>query len=424
MRRLTIEWVRGREILDSRGNPTVEAEVILSDGTVGSAAVPSGASTGSFEAVELRDEDSGRYGGKGVLKAVSHLNEEICDQLHGVDPADQTYVDGKLNLLDGTENKSKMGANAMLAVSLANAKAAARAYHLPLFQWLGGLEGNLLPVPMMNILNGGAHAGNNLDIQEFMIIPIAAETFREALRQCAEVYHALGKILHSKGLSTAVGDEGGYAPNLQSHEEALDCILQAIQAAGYHPGKDFSLALDAAASEWKTEQGYRMPKSHQEYNARELIQYWKSLCGKYPILSLEDPLGEEDWNGWKVLTAELGKSVQLVGDDLFVTNYKRVQKGIEGKQGNAVLIKPNQIGTLSETLRTITLAREHGLRTILSHRSGETEDTSIADLAVGFCSGQIKTGAPCRSERVAKYNRLLRLEELLGGGARYCGRPF
>lgn len=418
MKRLSIEWVHGREILDSRGNPTVEAEVVLSDGTVASAAVPSGASTGSFEAKELRDQENQRYQGKGVQSAVKNIDEVIGEELHGMDPSDQRTIDQKMIDLDGSKDKSNLGANAILAVSLANAKAAAHAYHVPLFQWIGGVSANLLPIPMMNILNGGAHAGNNLDIQEFMIMPLGLNSFQEMLQRCSEVYHALGNLLASRGLSTAVGDEGGFAPNLQSHEEALELILKAVELAGYRPGQDFVLALDAASSEWKIENGYRMPKSKTEYHSRDLIDYWKTLCAQYPIVSIEDPLGEEDWSGWKLLTAELGKQIQLVGDDLFVTNYSRVQKGIDGGQANAVLIKPNQIGTVTETIQTITLAKDHGMQTILSHRSGETEDTSIADLAVGCQTGQIKTGAPCRSERVAKYNRLLRLEEFLGKQAR------
>lgn len=413
-RKAVIERVIGREIIDSRGNPTVEAEVWLSDGTAGRGAAPSGASTGIYEALELRDGDEKRYGGKGVLKAVSNINGTLNAVLRGIDPADTYKVDSALIHADGTEDKSKIGANAMLAVSLAAARAAANYRAMPLYRFIGGVNGNRLPVPMMNILNGGAHAANNLDVQEFMIIPKGAESFREGLRQCSEVYHNLAKILKTKNLSTGVGDEGGFAPNLSGEEEALELILEAVERAGYKPGTDFVLALDAASSEWKSEgKGYYLPKKKQSCSTDELIAEWKKLCMKYPIVSIEDPLDEEDWDGWKKLTAELGGKVKLVGDDLFVTNPKRLKKGIESGCANSILIKLNQIGTLSETLSAISLAKENGYGTIISHRSGETEDAFIADLAVAVNAGQIKTGAPCRSERTAKYNRLIRIEEQL-----------
>lgn len=408
-----IERVFGREIIDSRGNPTVEAEVWLTDGTVGRGAVPSGASTGIFEALELRDEDDGRYCGKGVLKAVSNINTTLNMALKGIDPSDTFCVDKSILNTDGSEDKSKIGANAMLAVSLAAARAAANHYHMPLYRFLGGINGRRLPVPMMNILNGGAHAANNLDVQEFMIIPQSAESFREGLRQCAEVYHNLAKILKEKGLSTGVGDEGGFAPNLSAEEEAIELILQAVEKAGYKPGTDFSIALDAAASEWKShdKKDYFLPKKKLMRTADELIAEWQSMCSKYPIVSIEDPLDEEDWEGWKTLTEQLGDKIKLVGDDLFVTNPTRIKKGIDSGCANSVLIKLNQIGTLSETLSAISLAKQNGYGTIISHRSGETEDSFIADLAVAVNAGQIKTGAPCRSERTAKYNRLIRIEE-------------
>ena len=411
----TIEKVIGREILDSRGNPTVEAEVWLSDGTAGRGAAPSGASTGIFEALELRDGDDSRYGGKGVLKAVSNINNALNMSLKGVDAADTFRVDSTIINADGTEDKSKMGANAMLAVSLAAARAAANHYRIPLYRFIGGVNGTKLPLPMMNILNGGAHAANNLDVQEFMIIPCGAESFREGLRQCSEVYHKLAKILKAKEHSTGVGDEGGFAPNLSGEEEAIELILEAVGQAGYKPGTDFTIALDAASSEWKTKDqgGYFLPKKKLQRSTEELIEEWKSLCGKYPIVSIEDPLDEEDWEGWKALTKQLGDKISLVGDDLFVTNPKRLRKGIESGCANSILIKLNQIGTLSETLSTIRLAKENGYGTIISHRSGETEDAFIADLAVAVNAGQIKTGAPCRSERTAKYNRLIRIEEQL-----------
>lgn len=411
-----IEQIIGREIIDSRGNPTVEAEVILSDGTVGRGAAPSGASTGAFEAHELRDGDESRYLGKGVQKAVSNINNTINMALKGLDASDTTLVDTALIHADGTENKSKLGANAMLAVSLAAARAGANFYHMPLYRFIGGVDGVTLPLPMMNILNGGAHAANNLDVQEFMIIPKSAESFRDGLRRCAEVYHRLAAILKQKGLSTGVGDEGGFAPDLSGEQEAVELILEAVERAGYRPREDFVLALDAAASEWKSDKsGYMLPKKKQSRGSSDLIEEWKSLCDCYPIVSIEDPLDEEDWEGWKRLTDELGGKIQLVGDDLFVTNPLRLKKGIDSGCGNAILIKLNQIGTLTETLSAIRLAQKNGYKTIISHRSGETEDTFIADLAVAVNAGQIKTGAPCRSERTAKYNRLIRIEEELKG---------
>lgn len=410
-----IEQVIGREIIDSRGNPTVEAEVILADGTVGIGAAPSGASTGAYEAHELRD-GGGRYMGKGVQKAVNNINTTLNTTLKGLDASRTSLVDAALINADGTENKSKIGANAMLAVSLAAADAAAKYYNIPLYRFMGGVNGCMLPLPMMNILNGGAHAANNLDVQEFMIIPKSAGSFRDGLRMCAEVYHSLAAILKQKGLSTAVGDEGGFAPNLDGEEQAIELILEAVERANYRPREDFVLALDAAASEWKSERGYLLPKKRESRSSTELISEWKSLCSKYPIVSIEDPLDEEDWDGWQKITEELGDKIQLVGDDLFVTNPSRLKKGIENGCGNAILIKLNQIGTLSETLSAIRLAQKNGYKTIISHRSGETENTFIADLAVAVNAGQIKTGAPCRSERTAKYNRLIRIEEELEGG--------
>ncbi|MCI9409837.1 MAG: phosphopyruvate hydratase [Oscillospiraceae bacterium] len=409
-----IEKVIGREIIDSRGNPTVEAEVWLSDGTAGRGAAPSGASTGIYEALELRDGDDSRYCGKGVQKAVSNVNTTLNMALKGINASDTHTVDNAILNADGTPDKSKLGANAMLAVSLAAAKAAANHYRMPVYRFLGGVNGRKLPMPMMNILNGGAHAANNLDVQEFMIIPKGAESFREGLRQCAEVYHRLAKILKAKSLSTGVGDEGGFAPNLSGEEEAIELILEAVEAAGYKAGTDFAIALDAASSEWKADgKGYFLPKKKLSRTADELIEEWKRLCEKYPIVSIEDPLDEEDWDGWKKLTEQLGSKVKLVGDDLFVTNPARLRKGIENGCANSILIKLNQIGTVSETLSAIALAKENGYGTIISHRSGETEDTFIADLAVAVNAGQIKTGAPCRSERTAKYNRLIRIEEQL-----------
>ena len=415
-----IEQVIGREIIDSRGNPTVLAQVVLADGTVGYGTAPSGASTGAFEAHELRDGDEKRFGGKGTLGAASNISNAISLALKGLDASDVFLVDSTLIKADGTENKSKLGANAILAVSLACANASANFYHIPLYRFLGGVNGRKLPMPMMNILNGGAHATNNLDIQEFMIIPKGAQSFREGLRQCCEVYHSLAAILKQKGLSTGVGDEGGFAPDLSGEREAIELILEAVERAGYRPREDFVLALDAAASEWKAQngsKGYFMPKKKHQCTADELISEWRSLCDLFPIASIEDPLDEDDWEGWKKLTDELGGRVQLVGDDLFVTNPERIRKGIDIGAANAVLVKLNQIGSLSETLTAINLAQKSCYKAVISHRSGETEDTFIADLAVAVNAGQIKTGAPCRSERTAKYNRLLMIEDEIKGGA-------
>ena len=420
---LAIEKVIGREIIDSRGNPTVEAEVYLLDGTVGRGAAPSGASTGEFEALELRDGDKSRFGGKGVTKAVENINTVINDALKGVDASDIYAVDTAMIAADGTKDKSNLGANAILAVSIASARAAANALEIPLYRFLGGVNGNRLPVPMMNILNGGAHAANTVDVQEFMIMPVGAPSFKEALRWCAEVFHALAALLKSKGLATSVGDEGGFAPDLASDEEAIQYILDAVKDAGYEPGKDFMIAMDAASSEWKGEKKgeYVLPKAGTKFTSEELIEHWKKLVDKYPIISIEDALDEEDWEGWQKLTAELGDKVQLVGDDLFVTNTERLSKGIELGCGNSILIKLNQIGSVSETLEAIKMAHKAGYTAISSHRSGETEDTTIADLAVALNTCQIKTGAPSRSERVAKYNQLLRIEEELGASAVYPG---
>ncbi len=420
---LNIKEVRAREIIDSRGNPTVEAEVTLECGANGRAAAPSGASTGIYEAHELRDGDKSRYGGNGVKNAVDNVNKLLSFRLKGMDASDIYNIDKKMAEEDGTANKSKIGANAMLAVSLACAKAAASAYKMPLYRFLGGISGNTLPVPMMNILNGGAHATNTVDTQEFMIMPVGACCFSEGLRQCCEVYHELKGILKAKNLATAVGDEGGFAPDLASDEETIELILEAVAKAGYKPGDDFVLALDAAASEWKGSKAgeYHLPKSGRTLSTSELIDHWRKLCSQYPIKSIEDPLDEEDWDGWQQITRELGGSVQLVGDDLFVTNTKRLKKGIDTVCGNSILIKLNQIGTLSETIEAIKLAKKYGYTSIVSHRSGETEDTTIADLAVALNAGQIKTGAPSRSERVAKYNRLLRIQEELGGPGGYGG---
>ncbi len=417
----SIKRVIGREILDSRGNPTVETEVVLENGVIGRSAAPSGASTGSFEALELRDGDAARYGGKGVTKAVENINTVIAATITGLDSTNTAEIDRKLIETDGTKDKSSLGANAILAVSLAAARAGANALHLPLYRFIGGVNAQTLPVPMMNILNGGAHAANNVDIQEFMIMPVGAPSFKEGLRRCAEVFHKLASILKAKGLSTSVGDEGGYAPNLETDEEAIELILEAIRQTGYKPGEDFVLALDPASSEWKTESGYLLPKHKKTYTTDELIAFWKGLVEKYPIRSIEDALGEEDWQGWEKLTTELGDKVQLVGDDLFVTNTERLQKGIGLHCGNSILIKLNQIGSLTETLNAINMAHNAGYTTIISHRSGETEDTTIADLAVALNAGQIKTGAPSRSERVAKYNQLLRIEEDLGEAACFPG---
>ena len=420
---LEIEKVVGREILDSRGNPTVEAEVWLADGTVGRGMAPSGASTGEFEALELRDGDKARYGGKGVQKAVENINTTINDVLTGMDASDIYAVDAAMIKADGTKDKSNLGANAILAVSIASARAAALSLDIPLYRFLGGISGNRLPVPMMNILNGGAHATNTVDTQEFMIMPVGAPSFKEALRWCAEVFHALAALLKSRGLATSVGDEGGFAPNLSSDEETIETILEAIRNAGYEPGKDFMLAMDAASSEWKgTKKGeYILPKAGTYYTSSELIAHWKNLVEKYPIISIEDALDEEDWEGWQELTRELGGKVQLVGDDLFVTNTERLSKGIQLGCGNAILIKLNQIGSVSETLEAIKMAHKAGYTAISSHRSSETEDTTIADLAVALNTCQIKTGAPSRTERVAKYNQLLRIEEELGDSAVYPG---
>lgn len=421
---LAIEKVIGREIIDSRGNPTVEAEVYLLDGTVGRGAAPSGASTGEFEALELRDGDKSRFGGKGVTKAVENINTVISDALKGVDASDIYAVDAAMIAADGTKDKSNLGANAILAVSISSARAAANALEIPLYRFLGGVNGNRLPVPMMNILNGGAHAANTVDVQEFMIMPVGAPSFKEALRWCAEVFHALAALLKSKGLATSVGDEGGFAPDLASDEEAIQYILDAVKDAGYEPGKDFMIAMDAASSEWKGEKKgeYVLPKAGTKFTSEELIEHWKKLVDKYPIISIEDALDEEDWEGWQKLTAELGDKVQLVGDDLFVTNTERLSKGIELGCGNSILIKLNQIGSVSETLEAIKMAHKAGYTAISSHRSGETEDTTIADLAVALNTCQIKTGAPSRSERVAKYNQLLRIEEELGASAVYPGK--
>ena len=419
MLHLEIEKVVGREIIDSRGNPTVEAEVYLADGTVGRGAAPSGASTGEFEALELRDGNKDRFGGKGVSKAVGNINTTINEALKGIDASDIYAVDGAMLAADGTKDKSNLGANAILAVSIAAVRAAATALQIPLYRLLGGVNGNRLPVPMMNILNGGAHAANTVDVQEFMIMPAGAPSFKEGLRWCTEVFHALAALLKERGLATSVGDEGGFAPDLGSDEEAIECILEAVEKAGYKPGEDFVLAMDAASSEWKsaTKGEYLLPKSGRKFTSAELIEHWKQLCEKYPIYSIEDGLDEEDWEGWQQLTKELGDTVQLVGDDLFVTNTERLSKGIKLGCGNSILIKLNQIGSVSETLEAIKMAHNAGYTAVTSHRSGETEDTTIADLAVALNTCQIKTGAPSRSERVAKYNQLLRIEEQLGNAA-------
>lgn len=424
MLHLEIEKVVGREIIDSRGNPTVEAEVYLADGTVGRGAAPSGASTGEFEALELRDGNKDRFGGKGVSKAVGNINTTINEALKGIDASDIYAVDGAMLAADGTKDKSNLGANAILAVSIAAVRAAATALQIPLYRLLGGVNGNRLPVPMMNILNGGAHAANTVDVQEFMIMPAGAPSFKEGLRWCTEVFHALAALLKERGLATSVGDEGGFAPDLGSDEEAIECILEAVEKAGYKPREDFVLAMDAASSEWKsaTKGEYLLPKSGRKFTSAELIEHWKQLCEKYPIYSIEDGLDEEDWEGWQQLTKELGDTVQLVGDDLFVTNTERLSKGIKLGCGNSILIKLNQIGSVSETLEAIKMAHNAGYTAVTSHRSGETEDTTIADLAVALNTCQIKTGAPSRSERVAKYNQLLRIEEQLGNAAVYPGK--
>ena len=423
MKELKITGVTGREIIDSRGNPTVEAEVTLACGVTGRGAAPSGASTGEFEALELRDGDKARFGGKGVSKAVANIKGPIAAAITGLNAGDIYGVDRAMIKADGTKDKSNLGANAILAVSIACCHAAAGALGIPLYRFLGGVNGTRLPVPMMNILNGGAHAANTVDVQEFMIMPAGACCFKEGLRMCTEVFHALQSLLKSRGLATAVGDEGGFAPDLGSDEEAIQVIIEAVEKAGYRPGSDFVLAIDAASSEWKTgvKGQYRLPKSGQTFTSAELTAHWKALCGKYPIYSIEDGLDEEDWEGWQMLTKELGGKVQLVGDDLFVTNTERLKKGIELGCGNSILIKLNQIGSVSETLEAIGMAHRAGYTAIVSHRSGETEDTTISDLAVALNACQIKTGAPSRSERVAKYNQLLRIEESLGKSAVYPG---
>ncbi|TWH59265.1 enolase [Desulfitobacterium sp. LBE] len=416
-----IEEIYGREILDSRGNPTVEVEVLLEDGSMGRAAVPSGASTGAFEAVELRDGDASRFLGKGVLKAVENVNEVIAPELEGLNPFDQPAIDRELIALDGTENKGKLGANAILGVSLANAKAAAECVGLPLYQYLGGVNAKELPVPMMNILNGGQHADNNVDIQEFMIMPVGAKSFAEALQMGTEVYHSLKAVLKEKSLATAIGDEGGFAPSLESNADALLAIMDAIQRAGYTPGKDIALALDVAATELYRDGKYHLEGEGLTKTADEMIAYYEELVEKYPIVSIEDGLSEEDWEGWKKLTEKLGSKIQLVGDDLFVTNPARLARGIKEKCANSILIKLNQIGTLTETLDAIEMAKRAGYTTVISHRSGETEDVTMAHVAVAVNAGQIKTGAPARTERVAKYNELLRIEEELGETGVYTG---
>lgn len=423
MNDMKIVKVAGREILDSRGNPTVEAQVMLADGSCARGAAPSGASTGRFEALELRDGDKSRYGGKGVSKAVSNVNTVIADAVSGICACDIYQVDKAMLDADGTDGKTKLGANAILAVSIASARAAAASLHIPLYSFLGGASANRLPVPMMNILNGGAHAANNIDVQEFMIMPTGAPSFKEGLRWCAEVFHSLAALLKTNGLSTAVGDEGGFAPDLANDEEAIVFILEAVKNAGYVPYRDFMIAVDAASSEWKSDKKgeYLLPKSGEKFTSSELVEHWQTLCEKYPIISIEDALDEEDWEGWKQLTKTLGERVQLVGDDLFVTNTKRLARGIESGCGNSILIKPNQIGTVSETLEAVKLAHKSGFTAVASHRSGETADTFIADLAVALNTCQIKTGAPSRSERTSKYNRLLRIEERLGTAAVYPG---
>ena len=415
--------VYGREVLDSRGNPTVEVEVVLDDGAFGRATVPSGASTGQFEAVELRDGDEDRYCGKGVERAVAHVNEEIADAMVGLDACNQREIDAELLALDGTDNKGKLGANAILGTSLAVAKAAAESCELTLYSYIGGANAHLLPTPMMNVLNGGAHADNNVDFQEFMIMPVGADTFAEALRWCAEIYHTLKGVIKEKGYSTGVGDEGGFAPNLSSNEEPLQLLVEACEKAGYAPGEDIRFAMDPASTEFfDAEKGvYVLAGEGKTFTSEQMVDYWEQLVDKYPIVSLEDGMAEEDWDGWKMLTERIGSRVQLVGDDLFVTNAARLQKGIDMGVANAILIKVNQIGSLTETLDTIELAKTHGYTCVVSHRSGETEDTTIADLSVAVNAGQIKTGAPCRTDRVAKYNQLIRIEEELGSSAYYAG---
>ena len=415
--KITINSVVGREIIDSRGNPTVEATVGLTDGTFANAAVPSGASTGAYEAVELRDGGE-RFGGKGVKKAVANICKVIAPELCGMSPFDQCGIDKKLFELDGSKNKKNLGANAVLAVSVAVAKAAAKSLRLPLYRYLGGIYSVKLPVPMMNILNGGAHAANNIDIQEFMIMPVGAETFSDGLQQCCEIYHRLGKILSQRGMAASVGDEGGFAPNLETDEEAIELIIEAIANAGYNTDNT-KIAIDAAASEWYSDGIYHLPKRNSVLKTSDLIDYFENLCSKYPIISIEDPLSEYDWEGWQNITQRLGSQIQLVGDDLFVTNTERLCKGISIGAGNSILIKMNQIGTLTETFEAIDTAQKAGYTTVISHRSGETEDTTIADIAVAVNAGQIKTGAPCRTDRVCKYNRLLRIESLIKGSSVY-----
>jgi len=419
---MEIENVRGREILDSRGNPTLEVEVTLIDGSSGRAAVPSGASTGSHEALELRDGDAARYGGKGVLRAVEHVNGEIAGAVLGLSALDQAAVDQALIELDGTTDKSRLGANAILGVSLAIARAAADSLALPLYRYLGGPAARLLPVPMFNILNGGKHAADSTDFQEFMVMPVGASTFAEALRMGAEVYHALGKVLQKRGLSTNVGDEGGFAPSLASNEAAIEVVLAAVEAAGYRPGEQVALALDPAASEFYHDGKYVLARENRELSAEELAAFWEAWCDKYPIVSIEDGMAEDDWSGWWQLTARLGRRIQIVGDDLFVTNVERLAKGVREGAANSILIKLNQIGTLTETLAAIEMAQRAGWTAVVSHRSGETDDTTIADLSVAAGTGQIKSGAPARGERVVKYNRLMGIEEELGSAARYAGR--
>ena len=418
-----IEDVIAREVLDSRGNPTVEVEMMLNDGTVGRAIVPSGASTGVHEAVELRDGDKSRYLGKGTLKAVENVNTIIAEEIIGMNPMDQVGLDMFLIELDGTENKGKLGANAILGVSMAAADASAKALGLPLFKYLGGVNGKMLPTPMMNILNGGSHADNTVDIQEFMIMPVGAPSFREGLRMGAEVFHSLKSVLKEKGMNTAVGDEGGFAPNLSTNEEAISVIIEAVEKAGYKPGDDIKIALDAAASEFydADENVYKLTGEGITRTAAEMVEFYQMLCDKYPIISIEDGLAEDDWDGWKLLTDTLGSKVQLVGDDLFVTNTKRLAEGIEKGIANSILIKVNQIGTLTETFDAIEMAKKAGYTAVVSHRSGETEDTTIADIVVGLNAGQIKTGSLSRTDRIAKYNQLLRIEEMLDGTSQYAG---
>ena len=417
----TVEQVKGREILDSRGNPTVEVEVTLSDGTIGQAAVPSGASTGTYEAVELRDGDNKRYGGKGVLQAVNHTNTRIASGIKGMAATDQETIDRKLIKLDGTDSKSRLGANAILGTSLAVAHAAANSLDLTLYRYLGQVDGYTLPVPLMNILNGGKHAANSTDFQEFMVVPAGASSFRQSLQMGTEVYHSLQKILKDRGLSTNVGDEGGFAPSLPSNKEAIEAVLDAIEKAGYQPGRDCFIALDPAASEFYQDGRYVLEREGTRLSSTEMVEFYVKWTATYPIISIEDGMAEDDWDGWKLITVKLGNKVQLVGDDLYTTNVSRLKRGINIKASNSILIKLNQIGTLTETIAAIRMAQEAGWTAIVSHRSGETEDTTISDLAVGLNAGQIKAGAPCRSERTAKYNRLLRIEDELGQSARFAG---